>query len=156
MTIAALRRTALFQGLPLTAIGRLASLGRTRRFRAGRVLMKQGDAARVMFVIVKGAVRVERSHRDLTGPVLLSVLGRGEVVGEMGLLDGEPRSATVTAEVNVTAVELAAAQLAQAMAESVDVATALLHIMSRRIRDTDELLAQALTGRWAPPVKGPE
>ena len=155
MSIAALRRTALFHELPVTAISRLASLGRTRRFRAGRILMKQGEAAKVMFVIVKGAVRVERSHRDLLGPVLLSVLGRGEVVGERGLLDGEPRSAAVTAEVNVTAVELTAAQLAQAMAESADVATALLHIMSRRIRDTDELLTQALAGRWAAPAAGP-
>lgn len=147
MTVAALRQSRLFHGMPDAAIADLVEVGRARRFRAGRVLMRQGEPSDVMYVIVKGAVRVERTHPDLKEPVLLGVLGRGEVVGEMGILDGEPRSATVTAEMDTTAMQLTAGQLAAALAAHPALATALLHIMSRRIRDTDMLLGEIAAGR---------
>jgi len=100
-----------------------------------------------MYLIVKGAVRMERSHPHLKDPVVLAVLGRGEVVGEMGILDAEPRFATVTAEMDATAMQLSAGQLAEALVAHPTLATALLHIMSKRIRDTDQLLGEIAAGR---------
>jgi CRP-like cAMP-binding protein len=61
----------------------------------GRVLMKQGTPAREFLIIVSGAARITRESYD--GVHTLAELGRGDMVGEMGLLTGTPRTATVTA-----------------------------------------------------------
>src|SRR5207247_10638609 len=74
----------------------LAERGRPRHFAAGVVIIRQGDASDALHVITRGRVRVERGQAGET-PLVLAELGAGDVIGEMGLLDNAPRSATVTA-----------------------------------------------------------
>ncbi len=93
-----------------------------------------------MYIIVEGRVRVERSHPDLLRPVLLAEVGPAEVVGEMGVLDSEPRTATVTAVKHTEAMELDTATLEQTILDYPEVGTALLRALSRRLRSTDELM----------------
>ncbi|OLC11860.1 MAG: hypothetical protein AUH44_01290 [Chloroflexi bacterium 13_1_40CM_68_15] len=70
--------------------------GKRHRYTAGKVLMRQGDPSETMHVLLTGRVRVEREQSP-EGKVLLAELGANEVVGEIGVLDHAPRSATVTA-----------------------------------------------------------
>src|SRR5690606_22697133 len=61
----------------------------------GETLFRQGDAADSLYVIVQGLLRVVVSGDD--GEIVVNELARGDTVGEMGLLSGEPRSASVIA-----------------------------------------------------------
>lgn len=81
---------------------------RKRRFDAGTVLMRQGEIAASMHFILSGRVLVERHEPNLPDPIVLAELGPGQVVGEIGVLTGQPRSATVTAIEATETIELRA------------------------------------------------
>lgn len=128
--------------LSLDGFARLAALGERRVFGDGEELMRQGAEASSMFVILSGKVSVVREHPDLSSPIILAHLGPGEIVGEMGLLDGEPRSATVTAVEETVTMEVPGASLAQCVVRYPDLYGALVKVLSRRLRDTNELAAE--------------
>ena len=92
-----------------------------------------------MLVLLSGKVRVERSHPDLKAALPLAELGPHQVVGEMGVLDGAPRSATVVAMEDTEALELSAEVVAQTIVRYPVVSMDLLRMLSSRLRDTDEL-----------------
>jgi len=94
----ALRCLPELADVPAKDLVALAKLFDEIDYAKGSVLMREGDIGQQAYVIVDGSVRV--TLRDRT----LAILGPGEVVGEMALMDGEPRSATVTASENVRAL----------------------------------------------------
>lgn len=141
-----LERVELFRPIPAAGLRRLADRGVLRRFGAGETLMRQGETSRTMYVITSGRVRVERWLPDERS-VTLAELGMGDVVGEMGLLDGAPRSATVTALEDVEALEIHATLLAVVLIENPTVSSALLRVLSRRLRSTDELVEEMSRAR---------
>lgn len=96
----------MFAIIPTHAIASLADRGRIRRFPRSCVLMRQGDFADAMYVIRQGVVDVIQTD-ELGVRKHVALLGEGEVVGEMGLLSGNPRSATVVAVNDVVAVRIA-------------------------------------------------
>ena len=139
--------------LTIDGFARLAAAGERRVYAPGERLMKQGDAAASMWVILSGKVSVVREHPDLAAPIPLAVLGPGEVVGEMGLLDGDPRSATVNAIEATITMEVAQSALSLMVTEFPDLYAALVKVLSRRLRDTNDLVAQtASDGRGAAPA----
>jgi CRP/FNR family cyclic AMP-dependent transcriptional regulator len=135
-------RVAPLQSLPVAGLARLAEQGHPRGFPRGAQLMRQGEVSESMHIILKGSVRVERAHPQILRPVTLAELGPGEVVGEIGVLDQEPRSATVTALTSVETLELDASILAQVLLDYPEAAAALLRILSRRLRNSADLMEQ--------------
>src|SRR5437764_14668138 len=93
----ALAWAGAFQDLPAETLSGLAEVGQPRTFAPGDVLLRQGDPSESLHVIVRGRVSVEYLTPGQWAPLVVRELGVGEVVGEMGLLDQAPRSATVTA-----------------------------------------------------------
>lgn len=89
--------SAVLQGVDASATRFLVRVGQVRRFEAGDVLMRQGEDSPSLHFILSGSVRVERSRRSDERPVMIAELGVGQTVGEMGLLTGAGRSATVVA-----------------------------------------------------------
>jgi CRP/FNR family transcriptional regulator, cyclic AMP receptor protein len=87
----ALRAAPLFASLSADAILPVAALSHQVDLVAGQVLFEAGEVGDAMFVVASGAVQVKRGNQQV------AQLGPGEVVGEMGALDLEPRSATVIA-----------------------------------------------------------
>ncbi|MFN2483450.1 MAG: cyclic nucleotide-binding domain-containing protein [Candidatus Limnocylindria bacterium] len=85
-----LRRVPLFAGLGRREIERLGMLTDEIHLPEGRVLMRQGEPGDDLFVLVEGSVRVERDGQ------VIAERGGGEILGEIALVDGGPRSATVT------------------------------------------------------------
>ena len=132
---------ALFKELPEPGLQMLAERGRPRHFATGEVIMRQGDASDALYVITSGRVRVERDQAAET-PLVLAELGAGDVIGEMGLLDGGPRSATVTAIEDTETLEIHATVLAVVVMQYPQITTALLRTLSRRLRSADELADQ--------------
>jgi CRP/FNR family transcriptional regulator, cyclic AMP receptor protein len=139
---ALLEQVDLFRHARAESLEAMAKLGRVRRFGKGKRLMHQGATSASMYVILDGSVRVQRSHPDLREPVVLAELGCGEVVGEMGVLDGEPRSASVVALESTQALELTPQVLQETVLRDQEVAGALLRVLSRRLRSTNELVRQ--------------
>ena len=129
----------VFGALPKDGFARLAGSGVRRSFAHGEELMRQGEASTAMYVILDGQVRVTRMHPDLSEPLLLATLGPGDVVGEMGVLDGALRSATVTATEDVVTSELSAAVLGAVVLKHPEVYGSLVRVLSARLRSTDEL-----------------
>ena len=135
-----LTQIPLFQGLPPDGLSRLAEQGHQRVFAHGTPLIRQGDIGDSLHIILKGRVRVELVHPQLIEPVVLADLGPGEVVGELGLLDGEPRSATATAVGEVDTFEVEAPTLAQTVHDYPETAGTLRRVLSPHLRTVDELI----------------
>lgn len=150
-----LAATDLFKDVPSDGLSQLVRAGVLRRFPRGTQLMRRGEISDVMYVVVEGRVRVERSHPDLVQPMVIAELGPEQPVGEMGLLDHLPRSATVTAIEDTEVVELDDLALAQTVFRYPEVGTALLRILSQRLRTQDELAMELLRrARGEEPLEG--
>jgi CRP-like cAMP-binding protein len=106
---------------------RLAGLFEEVDYSNGSVLMREGDIGREAFVIVEGEVAVT------LGTKTLAIVGPGEVVGEMALMDGGPRSATVTAITDVRTLVASRLDFAE-FTEQPAGWRALARAMSGRIR----------------------
>jgi CRP-like cAMP-binding protein len=140
MVTALLDPVGLFQGTSPEARRTLSERGRLRTFEPGEMLMRQGEESDTMYAILSGRVRVERDAPGQSAPALLAELGENEVVGEIGVLDGGPRTATVTAIEQTRTLELHRTLLAVVLLQFPDVAGELLRTLSRRLRSTDEIL----------------
>lgn len=130
--------------LSLNGFARLAALGERAIFPEGVELMHQGDEPDCLYVILSGHVSVVREHPHLSTPIVLAQLGPGEVVGEMGLLDGEARSATVTALEDTVTVAIPGGVLSGFIAKHPDVYGSLSRVLSKRLRATNDLAAEAV------------
>jgi len=116
----------------------LIRFGKTRHFAVGEVLMKQGDPSLSVHFILEGQVRVERQRRSDAQPIQLAMLGSGEIVGEMGVMVDLPRSATVTAAMPTTTLELDTASFERAARAFPILHRVLAKLLSERLRRTSE------------------
>jgi len=105
------------------------------RIDEGATFIKEGDTrdTAFMILILDGEVTVETIVVSRTEPVTITVLGRGSLVGEMGLLDGEPRSASCTASSPVSCAILSRQALEELMQENPLVAAKLMLAVALRI-----------------------
>lgn len=140
--VATLDGVALFRPIATDARRALAERGQPREFAPGAVLMRQGESSDTMHVIVSGRVRVERQGEGPQKPLQLAELGPDEVVGEVGILDGGARTATVTALTETRTLELHRTVLSVVLIQYPQVAAILLRTLSRRLRSADELAEQ--------------
>ena len=139
-------------GIPMDVLFSFACRTKIRRFAAGSVLMRQGDVSDCMHVIVAGQVRVEREEPRLGNePILLAELGPGEIVGEIGVVLGAPRSATVTAVADTETMELRARSRGSwtPLPVSREEAAPLLNMVGRRL-EMNRLVAEAVRREKGP------
>ncbi len=133
-----LAKSPLLAELDPTALMFLVRLGRRRMWKAGDVLMRQGDPSTSIHFMLSGKVRAERTRRTDDRPVTLAEFEAGAVVGEMGVVIDIPRSATVTALEPTETLELDAPNF-----ERVAKAYPILHrviarLLSERLRATEQ------------------
>ncbi len=133
----ALASCALFDGLPEEAMAALAQRSRFLRFAPGEPVVRQGDESRALYVVAEGTAVVEHEGREV------SRLGRGEVFGEIALLSGQPRAATVRALNSMQVVEVSSDGLAGLLARHRELADELATRMGARQQHLDELAREA-------------
>jgi CRP-like cAMP-binding protein len=145
-----LTQVDVFQDFAPEGLKTLATRARPRTFPAGATLLRQGEVSRVMYVIVRGLVRKQRSHPALSEPAAVLELGPGESVGELGLLDLTPSSDTVIALKDTETLELSALVLAETMLLYPLPSVGLLSSLSRSVRTLSDLevCAQELRARF--------
>jgi CRP-like cAMP-binding protein len=138
-----LRSAALSSNLPDPALRVLAEVAHEQAIPAGRTIFAEEDIGNELFLIVDGEVEVRklglRPAPDASGDglgVLLTVLKKGDVVGEMSVLDDQPRSATIVAKTDVVALSLHREDLRDAIALCPDLAFGLFRVLSSRLRAT--------------------
>lgn len=131
-----LAQVPLFSDLSPREIQFLAANCREREYPAGAALLRQGETGVGLFVITGGKVRITQ-HKEGGEEHELSTMGRGDVLGEMSLLDDLPRSATATAVEPTTALVLPVWDFRATLRESPDIAIKLLGVLSRRLRQAE-------------------
>ncbi len=130
---ALLGQIPLFQPLDEAALGRLAEQATTVVVPAGEYLFHQGDRGDSLYVISRGAAHVLIDLPE--GELLLDVFGGGDILGEMSLLTGETRSASIKAATAVTLVRIGADVFDALMKGSADLATSVWDAFAQRSFD---------------------
>ncbi len=131
----ALSAVTLFTGLSRRQLKVVARVCSPVQYDAGATVLKERDAAQHMTVVLGGTASVIRR-----GTVLATV-GPGDVVGEMSLLDGAPRSASVVADTTLDALLLYATEFRALLEREPSIAPRLLATQTARLRALDHRLA---------------
>jgi len=87
----------MFQGLDEADRGEISGLVKEQHYDAGKEIFQEGDPGGELFIIGDGSVEVHKLRSHGTGRIVIARFERGGVIGEMSLIDGMPRSATVVA-----------------------------------------------------------
>ena len=115
----------------------IAGRGTTVRIAAGAPMLHHGEGGTHCYALVAGEVLVSTTTSQ-GSTVVLGRRGPGSVVGELAALDAAPRSATVRAHTDVTAVALSSRELEMLLREQPDLAITQLRRLSRQLRDLTE------------------
>jgi CRP/FNR family cyclic AMP-dependent transcriptional regulator len=113
-----------------------------KKFSKGTVLFREGDLGKDMFIIQKGKVSVRK--RVGTGEKVLAELGDGEFFGEMALLMGMDRSATVEVLEDSKVLVVGPDTFESLLKSNVQIAVKMLRKMAERLRALDERLEKVL------------
>ena len=107
------------------------------RFKAGTTVITQGERDRTgfMFLVLDGDVTVETVVVSRANSIVMSVMGPGSLLGEMGLLDGAPRAASCVAASDVTAAVLTRSALATLIHDDPAIGAKLLIAISQRLAE---------------------
>ncbi|MEZ5664309.1 MAG: cyclic nucleotide-binding domain-containing protein [Burkholderiaceae bacterium] len=110
---------------------------RPQRIAAGTVFIQEGETRRndYMLLILEGDIAVESDMPGLNGSMVVNILGPGHLIGEMGLLDGAPRSATCTASTDIAAAVLSRTALMRLLKDHPRVGSKFLLALSKRMAD---------------------
>jgi CRP-like cAMP-binding protein len=128
-------------------LDQLAAGAKRRSFAKGEVLMTEDDPGASMFVIESGEVSVRVDGE----PDIVAELHAGDIVGEVSLLTGQPRTATVTAAEPVAALEIGKAALAPILASSPELVERFAEVLEKR---QEELAHVHGGGAWGMMLPG--
>jgi CRP/FNR family cyclic AMP-dependent transcriptional regulator len=135
-----IRRAPLFTALDDAAAATLRESMTQVKVSKGQTLFKEGDAGDRLFVVVEGKLKLGTSSGD-GRENLLSILGPGDMFGELSLFDPGPRTATATAVTDSRVLALANDQVIGWVTAHPQVSLQLLKRLARRLRRTNEVLA---------------
>lgn len=149
---ALLSRVDLFQTLSAGEFDQLVNGAKRVMFARGEVLCRQGDPGETFYVIRSGRVAVSVTGND-GGVVTVAQLGASAFFGEMSLLTGEPRSATITAEGDVEVLEVSKELFSGIMKADGALAEKLGVILEKRLVERQEKLATGIGATAAAPAR---
>ncbi|MBO9677583.1 Crp/Fnr family transcriptional regulator [Paenacidovorax monticola] len=131
-----LRRVPLFSLLTDAQAEVISGAVVKRRFKRGEVLVEQGQKSNALCILLTGRARVMSS--DSRGrEVILATLGPGDYLGEMSIIDNNPHSATVRAEVQTDVLLLGRTEFARCLSENASMALVVMRGLVKRLRHAD-------------------
>jgi len=136
-----LARVPLLADLDPGELERIAQVAIPRSFPKGARVFHEGDESDACYVIRDGEVRVTREHSDGRA-IALATLGPGELVGELAMLDGGVRSASVEALSDVELLAVSAADMKGLLERNADITTKLVVKLAQRLRETNERISR--------------
>ena len=135
-----LKQVPFLAALDLSDLEQLATAVSRRKYLRGDAIMHKEDDGQSLFIVEKGSVRVylpSLQGADLT----LALLGPGDFVGDLSLLDGQPRSASADAMEDTSVLSLERSDFIELVRSSPDAAMAVMTVVAKRLRNTDEMAA---------------
>ena len=139
--LAALERTPLFAGLDRGHLEDILRVGRRVAYEPGQAIVERGDPGDAMYIVLSGVAEVDvggRYHR----------LQRGDFFGEMAVLAGKPREASVKAAEPVEALRIPADDFQAFLAENPQIAVGMLKSLVERLREVQDRLDTWIGGVW--------
>ena len=131
-----IRRVPLFAMLTALQAESVAGAVVKQRFRRAELIVEQGKKSNALFILLTGRARVLTS--DNRGrEVILATMQPGDYIGEMSLIDNEPHSATVRAEVQTDVLVLGRVEFARCLPENTSMAYAIMRGLVQRLRNAD-------------------
>jgi CRP-like cAMP-binding protein len=139
--LAALEQMPLFAGLDREHLEAVLAVGRRASYEAGQAIVERGDPGDAMYIVLGGAAEVDvggRFHR----------LERGDFFGEMAVLAGKPREATVKAAEPVEVLRIPADEFQAFLRQNPEVALGMLKSLVERLREVQDRLDTWIGGVW--------
>jgi CRP-like cAMP-binding protein len=128
-----IRTHPLFSSLSKIEIGELEELSEEKEFPQGSLIVREGAVEDTIFLIGSGSVQVVLPEKG-GNETSLSILPKGEIFGEMAVLDKRPRSATVKANENCTLLEIKGQEFLKILGDHPDLEFKILLKLSERLR----------------------
>ena len=129
-----LRALPLFEGLSERQLRMIAAQGQELQFGPGDPIVAEGTKAIDFYVLLQGAAKVTVGGRTRRR------VGPGDYFGEVSVLDGGPRTATVTAEDPVTVFRLDRKAFISVLRRNPEIAIKILAVAARRLREVEKLV----------------
>src|SRR2546427_3287403 len=136
-----LRGEPLFECLSDEQLNHLVKQARLNYFGRGEPVIEEGAAGDSMFVLLRGAANVSVSKNGST--IQVATLGAGDCFGEVWLLTGEPRSATVRADGDCYVMEIGKPIMAEVLRDAPDCLEKLSELLAQRKMETEGVLKEA-------------
>ena len=139
--LAALERAPLFAGLNREHLEDVLRVGQRVSFDTGQAIVERGDQGDAMYIVVDGVAEVDiggRYHR----------LERGDFFGEMAVLAGKPREATVKAVEPMVVLRIPAEEFQAFLAGNPQIALGMLQSLVERLREVQDRLDTWIGGVW--------
>lgn len=118
----------LFAGLSRRHLGKIARIASSKRYAAGAELVRAGEPANAFYVILDGRANVQTPGRVIE-------LKSGDFFGEMALIDGQPRSATIVSTTEVYVMIILRSKFLKLLESEPKIALAIMATLTRRLRD---------------------
>src|SRR5687767_8787920 len=132
-----LRKVPLFAELSGEELDQIGSVAIPRAYPKGVRVFHEGDHSDACYIVRSGDLRVTREHSDGRA-IALATLGPGDIFGELAMLDGQARSASVETLSDAELLALPSADYRRLLAEHSQISVKLIAALTRRLRETNE------------------
>lgn len=132
-----------FPGITPDEVQELISHSQVNSYKTGSVLCREDAIETIFYMILEGEVEVTKSI-NMSEERLLQTLSAGDFFGEMGIIHNAPRAATVTAKTDLVVLELDKESFDEVLKHSSSIALAMVHEISNRLRENDEMAIEDL------------
>jgi len=139
----ALARAGIFQGVDPSAVQDLRAALEPVRFPRAHVIFAEGELGDRLYIVLSGKVKIGRRSPD-GRENLLAVFGPSDMFGELSIFDPGPRTSTATTVTEVQAVTMDRTALREWIAKRPEIAEQLLRVIARRLRRTNNMLADLI------------
>lgn len=138
-----LSKAGVFQGVDQDAVQHLLEELETVRFPRGTTIFKEGEPGDRLYIIIDGKVKLARHSSD-GRENLLTIMGPSDMFGELSIFDPGPRTSSAICVTEVNAASMSATQLQEWVETHPDVPAQLLRMLARRLRRTNNSLADMI------------
>lgn len=126
-----LKGVDLFKTIPAEELSHIAQITDEVECAPQETIFNEGDQGDAMYLIVDGKVKVH------TGDKVLAELGASQCVGEMAILDAEPRSASITALTDLTLLKIEREDFSEILGEKPEISRGIIKVLTGRLREAN-------------------
>ncbi len=129
-----LKTVSLFKSIPAENLSRISQITEEVQYQKNEPIFAEGDYGDSLFIIVEGKVRIHKGNQEL------AELGKGAFLGEMALLDQEPRSADATVTEEATLLKITQDGFYEVMGSNSEIMEGIIKLLTGRLREANEKL----------------